>query len=212
MPMPMPPSPSMPTTPTPSMLTPPSPLMSTPRPAVDATADTAIPSRPAATAIASLHPHWVSDTLIVSLTPHLKLRLPLRHFAFFVNCDSNSSSLPSMLSWSYPSQVEEVKTWFEERLIARMIVWRVVGLNGTLQVERGNKDGKHDYSVFLYMDDWHIKSFFYPVCGVQEELKNFSIKYFTGKHKGLDISQESIFTDLQLPDDIEWNFIGNLQK
>nr|GMC80012.1 putative oxidoreductase [Ipomoea batatas] len=47
--------------------------------------------------------------------------------------------------------VEEVKTWFEERLIARMIVWRVVGLNGTLQVERGNKDGKHGYSDLIFL-------------------------------------------------------------
>nr|GLL20016.1 uncharacterized protein YMR315W [Ipomoea trifida] len=137
--------------------------------------------------------------------------------------NSGSRSATSPFSWTVNptpalyllrSQVEEVKTWFEERLIARMIVWRVVGLNGTLQVERGNKDGKHDYSVFLYMDDGHIKSFFYPVCGVQEELKTFlsDISLANTKLQGLDISQESIFTDLQLPDDIEWNFIGNLQK
>nr|GLL32536.1 uncharacterized protein YMR315W [Ipomoea trifida] len=53
------------------------------------------------------------------------------------------------------------------------IVWRVVGLNGTLQVERGNKDGKHGYSAFLYMGDGQTKSFFYPFCGVHEELKTF---------------------------------------
>lgn len=53
------------------------------------------------------------------------------------------------------------------------IVWRVVGLNGTLQVERGNKDGKHGYSVSIYKADGQSKSFFYPFSGVAEELKTF---------------------------------------
>ncbi|KAL8535133.1 hypothetical protein ACS0TY_010957 [Phlomoides rotata] len=30
------------------------------------------------------------------------------------------------------------------------VLWRMVGLKGTLQVERGNKDGKHGYTVILY--------------------------------------------------------------
>ncbi|XP_059628856.1 dehydrogenase FPY6-like [Cornus florida] len=53
------------------------------------------------------------------------------------------------------------------------VLWRVVGLNGTLQIERGNKDGKHGYSVFLYTADGESKSFFYPFSGVDEELKSF---------------------------------------
>ncbi|CAH9099990.1 unnamed protein product [Cuscuta epithymum] len=52
-------------------------------------------------------------------------------------------------------------------------LWRVVGLRGTLQVERGNKDGKHGYSVHLYTADGHSQSFFYPFSGVLEELKAF---------------------------------------
>ncbi|XP_060196665.1 dehydrogenase FPY6 [Lycium barbarum] len=53
------------------------------------------------------------------------------------------------------------------------IIWRVVGLNGVLQVERGNEDGKHGYSVFLHMADGHSKSFFYPFSGVTDELRTF---------------------------------------
>ncbi|KAJ8565198.1 hypothetical protein K7X08_007774 [Anisodus acutangulus] len=53
------------------------------------------------------------------------------------------------------------------------IIWRVVGLNGVLQVERGPKDGKHGYSVSLHMSDGQSKSFFYPFSGVTDELKTF---------------------------------------
>lgn len=53
------------------------------------------------------------------------------------------------------------------------IIWRIVGLNGVLQVERGNKDGKHGYSVSLHMSDGQSKSFFYPFSGVTDELKAF---------------------------------------
>ncbi|KAK4371721.1 hypothetical protein RND71_007105 [Anisodus tanguticus] len=54
-----------------------------------------------------------------------------------------------------------------------VIIWRVVGLNGVLQVERGHKDGKHGYSVSLHMSDGQSKSFFYPFSGVTDELKTF---------------------------------------
>ncbi|XP_063937137.1 dehydrogenase FPY6-like isoform X2 [Daucus carota subsp. sativus] len=53
------------------------------------------------------------------------------------------------------------------------IVWRIVGLNGTLQVERGNKEGKHGYLVSLSTADGQTKNSFYPFCGVTEELKAF---------------------------------------
>ncbi|KAJ8574148.1 hypothetical protein K7X08_025953 [Anisodus acutangulus] len=53
------------------------------------------------------------------------------------------------------------------------IIWRVLGLNGVLQVERGNKDGKHGYLVSLHMADGQSKSFFYPFSGVTDELKTF---------------------------------------
>ncbi|GFZ20653.1 NAD(P)-binding Rossmann-fold superfamily protein [Actinidia rufa] len=44
---------------------------------------------------------------------------------------------------------------------------------GTLQIERGNKDGKHGYSVSLYTSDGQSKCFFFPFSGVTEELKAF---------------------------------------
>ncbi|KAH7560491.1 hypothetical protein JRO89_XS10G0030500 [Xanthoceras sorbifolium] len=53
------------------------------------------------------------------------------------------------------------------------IFWRVVGLKGTLQVERGNQNRRHGYLVSLYSADGQSKSFFYPFSGVTEELKAF---------------------------------------
>ncbi|MFS7916069.1 putative glucose-fructose oxidoreductase [Helianthus anomalus] len=53
------------------------------------------------------------------------------------------------------------------------IIWRVVGLNGTVQVERGNKDGQHGYVVTLFTANKETKSTFYPFSGVTEELKAF---------------------------------------
>ncbi|KAI3809493.1 hypothetical protein L1987_25469 [Smallanthus sonchifolius] len=53
------------------------------------------------------------------------------------------------------------------------IVWRVVGLNGTVQVERGNKDGNPGYLVTLFTANRETKSTFYPYSGVIEELKAF---------------------------------------
>ncbi|CAA2965585.1 uncharacterized oxidoreductase [Olea europaea subsp. europaea] len=53
------------------------------------------------------------------------------------------------------------------------VLWRVVGLKGTIQVERGNKEGKHGYSVTLFTAGGQSNSWFYPFCGVTEELKTF---------------------------------------
>ncbi|KAD5508747.1 hypothetical protein E3N88_16450 [Mikania micrantha] len=53
------------------------------------------------------------------------------------------------------------------------IVWRVVGLSGTVQVERGNKDGRHGYVVTLFTANKETQSTFYPFSGVTEELKAF---------------------------------------
>ncbi|XP_021894116.1 uncharacterized protein YMR315W isoform X2 [Carica papaya] len=53
------------------------------------------------------------------------------------------------------------------------IFWRIVGLKGTLQIERGSQDGKHGYQAFLYGVNEQTKSFFYPFSGVTEELKTF---------------------------------------
>ncbi|XP_057953533.1 dehydrogenase FPY6 isoform X2 [Malania oleifera] len=53
------------------------------------------------------------------------------------------------------------------------IQWRVVGLKGTLQIERGSKDGRHGYLVSLDGVDGQNKTSFYPFSGVTEELKIF---------------------------------------
>ncbi|XP_052192836.1 uncharacterized protein YMR315W [Diospyros lotus] len=53
------------------------------------------------------------------------------------------------------------------------IIWRVVGLKGTVQVERGTRDGLHGYSVSLYTTGGQSKSLFFPFSGVNEELKTF---------------------------------------
>ncbi|EPS68382.1 hypothetical protein M569_06387, partial [Genlisea aurea] len=54
------------------------------------------------------------------------------------------------------------------------VLWRIVGLNGTLQVERGTKDGKHGYTVALFTaDPSQNKNWFYPFSGVTLELEAF---------------------------------------
>ncbi|KAL6966393.1 hypothetical protein U1Q18_032174 [Sarracenia purpurea var. burkii] len=53
------------------------------------------------------------------------------------------------------------------------VFWRVIGLKGTVQIERGNSDGKHGYLVSLYTSDEQSKCSFYPFSGVTEELKAF---------------------------------------
>ncbi|GFP94789.1 probable serine/threonine-protein phosphatase 2a regulatory subunit b'' subunit ton2 [Phtheirospermum japonicum] len=53
------------------------------------------------------------------------------------------------------------------------VLWRIVGLKGTLQVERGSKDGKHGYTVILFTANGQSKSWFYPFSGVTDELKTF---------------------------------------
>ncbi|WCJ36962.1 NAD(P)-binding Rossmann-fold superfamily protein [Euphorbia peplus] len=53
------------------------------------------------------------------------------------------------------------------------IFWRVVGLKGTLQIERGMHEGRHGYVVSLYGADGQSKTSFYPFSGVTEELKSF---------------------------------------
>lgn len=53
------------------------------------------------------------------------------------------------------------------------IFWRIVGLKGTLQIERGKIDGQHGYLVKIYSADGQSKSSFFPFSGVNEELKTF---------------------------------------
>nr|AFK42402.1 unknown [Lotus japonicus] len=52
------------------------------------------------------------------------------------------------------------------------ILWRVVGLNGTLHIERGFQ-GQHGYLVSSYGAVGQCKSSFFPFSGVTEELKAF---------------------------------------
>ncbi|GAU21922.1 hypothetical protein TSUD_110620, partial [Trifolium subterraneum] len=52
------------------------------------------------------------------------------------------------------------------------ILWRVVGTNGTLQIERGFQ-GQHGYLVTSYDANGQSKSSFFPFSGVTEELKAF---------------------------------------
>ncbi|KAK7335817.1 hypothetical protein VNO80_27879 [Phaseolus coccineus] len=49
---------------------------------------------------------------------------------------------------------------------------RVVGLNGTLEVEHSS-GGEHGYLVSFYGGDGQNKSSFFPITGVTEELKAF---------------------------------------
>ncbi|KAJ0020365.1 hypothetical protein Pint_31230 [Pistacia integerrima] len=53
------------------------------------------------------------------------------------------------------------------------IFWRVVGLKGTIQIERGNQNGLQGYTVLYYTADGQCKSFFYPFSGVTDEFKTF---------------------------------------
>ncbi|KAL5566566.1 hypothetical protein UlMin_029730 [Ulmus minor] len=53
------------------------------------------------------------------------------------------------------------------------IFWRVVGLKGTLQIERGKQDGKQGYLVSFYGADGQSKNSFYTFSGVTEEFKSF---------------------------------------
>ncbi|CAN6556034.1 unnamed protein product [Malus baccata var. baccata] len=55
----------------------------------------------------------------------------------------------------------------------RMIVWRFSGLKGTLQIERGNQDGRHGYVVLFYGSDGQSTSSFYQFSGVDEEFRAF---------------------------------------
>ncbi|KAF7121007.1 hypothetical protein RHSIM_Rhsim13G0225400 [Rhododendron simsii] len=54
-----------------------------------------------------------------------------------------------------------------------VVFWRIVGVKGTVQLERGNRDGKHGYMVSLYTSDGQSKCTFYPFSGVTEEFKAF---------------------------------------
>lgn len=65
------------------------------------------------------------------------------------------------------------------------IFWRVVGLNGTVQVERGNIDGRHGYLVSKFDADGKCTSSFHPFSGVTEELKTFlhDISEASSNHK-----------------------------
>ncbi|KAK9736013.1 hypothetical protein RND81_04G244500 [Saponaria officinalis] len=56
---------------------------------------------------------------------------------------------------------------------SQKIFWRVVGLKGTVQVERGSVDGRHGYMVSKFDVEGKCTSSFHPFSGVTEELKTF---------------------------------------
>ncbi|KAG5250049.1 dTDP-3,4-didehydro-2,6-dideoxy-alpha-D-glucose reductase [Salix suchowensis] len=55
----------------------------------------------------------------------------------------------------------------------RQILWRIVGINGTVEIGRGKEGGQHGYTISFYGAGGHCKSNFYPFSGVTDELKAF---------------------------------------
>ncbi|KAL6563971.1 hypothetical protein OROHE_005211 [Orobanche hederae] len=97
-------------------------------------------------------------TSVSALTSHIDSTLPFPdHISSTIQLENGSSGVFVMVVSSRSPK----------------ILWRVVGLKGTLQVERGSKDGKHGYMVILFTADGQSKSWFYPFIGVTEELKTF---------------------------------------
>lgn len=97
-------------------------------------------------------------TSVAALTSHVDQSLPAPdHISSIIQMENGSSGVFVMVVSSRSPKV----------------LWRIVGLKGTLQIERGVKDGKHGYNVVLYSPDGHIKSWFHPFCGVTDELKTF---------------------------------------
>lgn len=97
-------------------------------------------------------------TSVSAITSHVDSTLPAPdHISSTIQLENGSSGVFVMVVSSRSPKV----------------IWRIVGLKGTLQVERGSKDGKHGYTVILYMAVGQNKSWFYPFSGVTEELKTF---------------------------------------
>ncbi|KAL3850081.1 hypothetical protein ACJIZ3_011963 [Penstemon smallii] len=97
-------------------------------------------------------------TSVSALTSHVDTTLPPPdHISSTIQMENGSSGVFVMVVSSRSPKV----------------LWRVVGLNGTLQVERGSKDGKQGYTIILFTADGQNKSWFYPFSGVTEELKTF---------------------------------------
>ncbi|KAL3647619.1 hypothetical protein CASFOL_008587 [Castilleja foliolosa] len=97
-------------------------------------------------------------TSVSALTSHVDSTLPPPdHISSTIQLENGSSGVFVMVVSSRTPKV----------------LWRIVGLKGTLQVERGSKDGKHGYTVIHFTADGQSKSLFYPFSGVTEELKTF---------------------------------------
>ncbi|KAL0389381.1 UNVERIFIED_CONTAM: hypothetical protein Scaly_0295200 [Sesamum calycinum] len=97
-------------------------------------------------------------TSVSAITSHVDTTLPAPdHISSTIQLENGSSGVFVMVVSSRSPKV----------------LWRIVGLKGTLQVERGSKDGKHGYTVVLFTADGQNKSWFYPFSGVTEELKTF---------------------------------------
>ncbi|KAL0435464.1 UNVERIFIED_CONTAM: hypothetical protein Sradi_0254300 [Sesamum radiatum] len=97
-------------------------------------------------------------TSVSAITSHVDTTLPAPdHISSTIQLENGSSGVFVMVVSSRSPKV----------------LWRIVGLKGTLQVERGSKDGKYGYTVVLFTADGQNKSWFYPFSGVTEELKTF---------------------------------------
>ncbi|KAL8129319.1 hypothetical protein V2J09_018474 [Rumex salicifolius] len=95
-----------------------------------------------------------------------------------VGCELTSvSALTSHVDVSLPPPDNISSTFLLENgcpgVFVMSIFWRVVGMNGTVQVERSSVDGRHGYMVSSYNAEGKCTSSFYSFCGVTEELKAF---------------------------------------
>ncbi|KAH7331661.1 hypothetical protein KP509_20G045800 [Ceratopteris richardii] len=75
---------------------------------------------------------------------------------------------------------------------SRKMIWRVVGSEGTVQVERGIQDGYHGYLVTFYPSGKSERSSFYPFSGVQEELTVFAKDIANISFKGMQASEADV--------------------
>ncbi|KAG5517620.1 hypothetical protein RHGRI_038126 [Rhododendron griersonianum] len=109
---------------------------------------------------------------VSAFTSHVDLTLPPP--------DNISSALQidwlvffsSLVNWRMGVR-EFLCWWYRQNHPRHVIFWRIVGVKGTVQLERGNREGKHGYMVSLYTSDGQNKCTFYPFSGVTEEFKAF---------------------------------------
>ncbi|CAH2053190.1 unnamed protein product [Thlaspi arvense] len=105
-------------------------------------------------------------TSVSATTSHVDKTLPAPD-----NITSNLTFLCSIVSSR--TDALEFLLWLCLQGHQRHILWRVVGLKGTVQLERGVQDGRHGYMATIYGEGGTSRTIFYPFSGVTEELKAF---------------------------------------